>query len=167
MRLFIAIEPDDAARRTLTAFREELRKRVSGRFVRDEQLHLTLLFLGEMPEKSLPGICETLTDATTAHTHIPLSLGLPDVFRAGIYVHVNGDLEPLHRTLTKAMLPHGIEPDKRPFLPHITIAREAKAPDSWPALSPIAWNCGEIILYESRLNGRREYIPVHRVKLQP
>ena len=49
MRLFIAIELDPPIRRAAYELALELRESVAGRAVREDNMHLTLAFLGEQP----------------------------------------------------------------------------------------------------------------------
>ncbi len=60
MRLFIAIEFPDHLRRHLLRMQEILRPIFGGKPVRSEQLHLTLKFLGETPDETLPRLLEQL-----------------------------------------------------------------------------------------------------------
>ena len=62
MRLFIAIELPDSLKATLEKFIKELQKLdiVDAKFLKSHQLHLTLKFLGEVPEDKVSSIKETL-----------------------------------------------------------------------------------------------------------
>jgi 2'-5' RNA ligase len=63
MRLFVAIELPDAVRKALGDLSSRLKDDagLTGRsWVRAENLHLTLKFFGEVPETTLPAICESL-----------------------------------------------------------------------------------------------------------
>jgi len=62
MRLFIAIELSDAVRGHLLKMQETLRPLApSASYTRAENLHLTLKFLGEVPESAVTGLCDALS----------------------------------------------------------------------------------------------------------
>ncbi|PYR10525.1 MAG: RNA 2',3'-cyclic phosphodiesterase [Acidobacteria bacterium] len=64
MRLFIAIDLDQAARAAIAVEQARLKKAIGDRsslkWVRDEQMHLTLVFLGEVPENRAPRLIDTI-----------------------------------------------------------------------------------------------------------
>jgi 2'-5' RNA ligase len=47
-RLFFALWPDDAVRARLTGVVDSLRRTVSGKWVKPDNLHITLAFLGDI-----------------------------------------------------------------------------------------------------------------------
>ena len=130
MRLFVALEIPSAVRENLAALLKTLRA-VSPRtrWVRAENLHVTLKFIGEMPETKLAAIRGALAGVRYAQ---PVSLDfrglgffpnekLPRVFWAGIEASPN--LKTLAADIDKATEKVGIPPEKRPFSPHLTLAR--------------------------------------------
>jgi len=67
VRLFAAIELTDEVREALTEVQSALGKTTEGvRWVRVEQLHLTVKFLGEVPDVEVAGVCETVQRAAAA-----------------------------------------------------------------------------------------------------
>jgi 2'-5' RNA ligase len=124
MRLFLGlpIPPELAqalARRTQTI---ELPK---GRRIPPENLHLTLVFLGEVAEPALPPIEGELSELTFAP--FPLKLTSLNTFpRAGVLIAEVEPGRPLLHVQTKvaeAMDRCGFPPEDRPYHPHITLAR--------------------------------------------
>lgn len=135
MRLFVALEISSAVRASLAALMKELRalERPSSakrmRWVRPENLHVTLKFIGEAAPEKLEAIRAGLS---AVHSAQPVELrfrGLgffpnekrPGVFWAGIEASPNvaalaADVD-LH--LEKAEFPR----ESRPFTPHLTLAR--------------------------------------------
>ena len=124
-RLFIAID-----------FPEEIVKALSSlcfgvpgaRWVRAEQLHLTLRFIGEVEGSFYKEIKEGLKDVTENSFSIHLNaLGhfpprkTPRVLWAG--VEKNGPLVHLRNRINSVLFGLGLEPEKRKYSPHITIAR--------------------------------------------
>ena len=63
MRLFVALEIDDAIRARIARFLDGVREFApNARWVKPESLHVTLKFIGEKPEDALP----TMQDALAA-----------------------------------------------------------------------------------------------------
>jgi RNA 2',3'-cyclic 3'-phosphodiesterase len=60
MRLFVAIELPEDIRRQLVRVQDSLREVIDAKWVRAEQMHLTLKFLGETADEELPGVVEAL-----------------------------------------------------------------------------------------------------------
>jgi len=61
MRLFIAINFDSTVKARIRNAAEQLREHaVRGRFVRDEHMHLTLEFLGEVEPNHIPEVCDAM-----------------------------------------------------------------------------------------------------------
>ena len=134
MRLFVALEIPAAVRDNLAAQIKELRdlpapadKRL--RWVRPENLHVTLKFIGEVEAAKLDGIRSALA-AIGLDAPIGLDfrrLGFfpdekyPRVLWAGL--NATGNLPVLAREVDRALEGQGIARDERPFTPHLTLAR--------------------------------------------
>ena len=109
----LSLDPDLARLRWLTA----------------EQLHLTLSFIGDVEATAEDRLHEALGEVRVAPFFLPLYgvgvfnvRGRPSVVWAGVgkgHPH----LFALHRRIQDAVLHAGLEPDLKPFHPHITIAR--------------------------------------------
>ena len=124
-RLFVAISLPEPIRETLLDLMEGI---AGARWQDDDQLHLTLRFIGEVDRHVVRDV-----DAALASLHHPafdLSLsgvgmfdrrGIPATLWAGI-----APAEPvqaLHNKVDQAMIRVGLEPERRAFHPHITLAR--------------------------------------------
>jgi len=130
MRLFVALEIPSAVRENLAALLESLRVvSPQTRWVRPQNLHVTLKFMGEVPETKLAATCSALAGGRSDQ---PVTLdfrGLgffpnekrPRVFWAGIDASPN--LKTLAADLERAMEKLGIPREQRPFSPHLTLAR--------------------------------------------
>lgn len=133
MRAFVAIELSDDAKRALTALIQSLRgRRIDGlRLVRPEGIHLTLKFLGSIDASRVPRIADALAAASARHKPFRLTLAEPDFFpnadRARVlWIGVGGELRPLRdlqRDVDETLAALGFAAEKRPFNPHLTIAR--------------------------------------------
>jgi RNA 2',3'-cyclic 3'-phosphodiesterase len=125
-RLFVGLELPASCKTTLLSLDPHL---TGLRWLVEEQLHLTLSFLGnvETPEKDL--LCDALREVRVPPFFLPVYgvgvfsvRGQPSVVWAGVgkgHPH----LFTLHRRIQDAALHAGVEPDLKPFHPHITIAR--------------------------------------------
>jgi 2'-5' RNA ligase len=124
-RLFVAIRPPRVIRDHLL----DLMGGVSGaRGLSDEQIHLTLRFIGEVDRHLAQDIHAAL--GSIHHPGFDIALngvaafdrrGEPVTLWAGVAPHE--PLRALHKKVDQACLQVGIEPDRRAYLPHITIAR--------------------------------------------
>lgn len=133
MRAFVAIELSDEAKRALTALIQSLRgRRIDGRrLVRPEGMHLTLKFLGDIDASRVPRISDALAAASARHAPFRLTLAEPGLFpnadRARVlWIGVGGELRPLldlQRDVDETLATLGFAAEKRPFNPHLTIAR--------------------------------------------
>ena len=133
IRAFVAIDLSDEAKRALTALIQSLRgRRIDGlRLVRPEGIHLTLKFLGNIDASRVPRIANALAAVSARHTPFRLTLAAPGFFpnadRARVlWIGVGGDLSPLRqlqRDVDETLATLGFAAEKRPFNPHLTIAR--------------------------------------------
>lgn len=127
MRLFIALDIDDAIRERLATFMDGVRGFASDvRFVNAESFHITLKFLGET--NKVEPIVEALGPVRGAQFPVEFrGYGFfpgpknPRVFWAGI--HAGPELGELARKIDGAVSPLGFEPEKGPYHPHLTLAR--------------------------------------------
>ena len=141
LRTFIAVMLQDAVRRRVAALREEFA--VAGpevKWVEPENMHLTLVFLGEVDALELVGICRAVRQVASAMP--PFELGaagvgcFPNARRPRtVWVGVEegrAELVALHHALEDALLKLGAyRREERDFTPHITLGR-LKEDDATP-----------------------------------
>lgn len=130
MRLFVALEIPSEVRENLAALIRELRAIApQEKWVRAENLHITMKFIGEVAPEKLEPIRQALAGV---RSDSPVKLdfrGLgffpnekhPRVFWAGIEATPN--LPKLAADIETAMERLGIAREQRPFSPHLTLAR--------------------------------------------
>jgi len=134
IRSFIAIELDETLLARLQRLQERLRQDIpSGlvRWARQEGIHLTLQFLGDVPESRIDAIAETLRDTCSRHAPIHFRVEgmgcFPNARRPRvIWVGVeepDSALASLQRAITQANRVHGFQPEHRAFSPHLTLGR--------------------------------------------
>lgn len=132
MRLFVAVNFPDKIKKTLGSVINELRRLPSGaKWVDEENLHLTVQFLGNVPEEQAPAVTDALkrsADGIPAFRLILAGVGVfPSVERPRVlWAGFSGDtsiLISLHRRVEKEMEKIGFTPENRRYLPHLTLAR--------------------------------------------
>jgi RNA 2',3'-cyclic 3'-phosphodiesterase len=134
MRLFVAVEIDDEARRVAAATAEALRAAIGAglkvRWVPPENLHLTVRFIGHVEDGRAPAIIEALSsplDLTPFDIEFggcgafPPS-GAPRAVWIGLTLGLPG-LTSMHDAFNTRLLSFGFEPERRPFRAHLTLAR--------------------------------------------
>ncbi len=132
MRLFIAVNLPGELKKSLDNLSLALRRFPSdAKWVGGANLHLTLQFLGNVPEDQVPAIVQGLNLAAGEVAPFKLVIGgvgvFPSVERPRVlWVGVSGDttiLAGLHRRVETEMGLLGFEPERRKFSPHLTLAR--------------------------------------------
>ena len=139
MRLFIALDIDDAIRQRLSDYVAGLKKLVPyAKWVPAESLHVTLKFIGEFSEPRLDELKRSLTTISghpfeltfrNAGFFTPRS---PRIFWAGI--EAGYELKALAAAIDTAVTPLGVKQEVRDFAPHLTLARTGSGrPQGSPA----------------------------------
>lgn len=158
MRLFVAVRPPPAIRDALLAVIGGV---AAARWQDDDQLHLTLRFIGEVDRHAANDIAAALADLR--HPALPARLGGFGHFATRgrphalwIGVEPAPALTTLHHKVDHALVRAGVAPDARAFVPHITLARLGR--DAGPIGGFLAqpapagdFTICEITLFESRL----------------
>jgi len=137
VRLFVALEIPSAVRDNFAAFLSEMRALTeklgerSTRWVRTENLHVTLKFIGEVAEAKLAAIRTALSTVPSAAPIDVSFRGLgffpnenrPTVLWAGL--DASSHLSTFAGDIDSALTTMGIAKEKRAFVPHLTLARFA------------------------------------------
>lgn len=135
MRLFVALEIPAAVRDNLATLIDELRaadassSKYRARWVRPENLHVTLKFIGNVDAGKLKAIRAALTEVRCGNEVELRFRGLgffpndrrPRVLWAGVDATPN--LAPLAGEIDALMEKRGIPCETRDFAPHLTLAR--------------------------------------------
>jgi RNA 2',3'-cyclic 3'-phosphodiesterase len=158
-RLFFALWATAEERRALSAAAAAAVGTSGGRAVPEENLHLTLAFLGQVPAArtselaalahrvgangALAGTPLVLQFASLAYWHVPQILVALSAAGAA-------PAAALAAALQREASAAGFLPDLKPFRAHVTVARKvARAAASTP-LPSVSWKCAEFALVESR-----------------
>lgn len=131
MRCFIAINLDDSLKENIDQTIAPLRKGAWDiRWVPAQNLHITLKFLGEIPDSSINGIHQGLSSATAYHKPFLLRFRGFGVFPSErkprvVWINIEdaGGLRNLHKDIENVMELSGFEKETRPFSPHLTLGR--------------------------------------------
>jgi RNA 2',3'-cyclic 3'-phosphodiesterase len=133
----VAIEVPEPVRREVRRRVDALRDRLPrARWIDLENVHLTLLFLGETAETDVPALAAKLREAFARCPPLELRLAGGGTFPPGrparvawVGLEAPDELETLQADITRAAVESlGFEPEDRPFHPHVTLAR---CPDPW------------------------------------
>ncbi len=127
-RLFVALDLPAEVREGVGAWGEESLADPALRPVRPESLHLTLAFLGQRPEQEVERIAEVVHESVGPAPWVELldPVQRPPRGRARLYALpvLSPGTESLQAGLEQKLVEGGFyEPEKRPFWPHVTVAR--------------------------------------------
>jgi 2'-5' RNA ligase len=134
MRIFIGIKLDNQVHDAIESFLKPFKKMRSPlRWVKRENVHLTLKFIGEISEDRYSQLEARLADKGYSDSDLEIvlsgcgSFGRRndlDIFWLGI--EKNTGLEDLFNQIEDSLAPLGIDKETRPFKPHITVGRNKK-----------------------------------------
>ena len=183
-RMFVALDLPPDARSALVAWRDEL---ISGRRdlrpVRAEALHVTLVFLGWQAEKEADAIAAAAFDACSGFPAPRLRADAvrPIPPRAARLFALDLEDEDGRAGAVQAAMSDALEagrwyrPEKRPFWPHLTLARVKPGParprrppplPDAPAPPALAFEANELTLYRSTLRPQgAQYDPLAQATL--
>ncbi|VFN06250.1 MAG: 2'-5' RNA ligase [Candidatus Kentron sp. G] len=151
-RLFFALWPTEAVRRALRELLEKSTPSLGGRPVPAENLHVTLLFLGSV-DAARQGCLEKAAGGIDAPPFELRFDHLGSFPRARIIWSGVSETPPallsLAAELGRGAAGCGLEPEGRPFTPHLTLARKAGKPVRDVPHAPVAWPVEGFCLAES------------------
>lgn len=131
VRCFMAVDVDEPKLiERMERLQEDLRRLGPGlKLVGRDAMHVTLRFLGEIPQKLVDEVAKALDKLENPSFNINLkglgafpSLKRPRVIWIGV-AEGSEQLIELHRKVEYLLKPLGFKPEGEPFSPHITIAR--------------------------------------------
>jgi len=133
IRAFIAIELPEALKAEIARLQEQLKakSRTPARWVNPENIHLTLKFLGDIDSDTVDDILLAMGEAARGISSFHFSVKGLGVFPNPqrpriIWVGLTGSLDKLtnlQQNIDNALDRLGLPREKRPFSPHLTIAR--------------------------------------------
>ncbi|MFA5622296.1 MAG: RNA 2',3'-cyclic phosphodiesterase [Thermovirgaceae bacterium] len=134
VRCFVCVELDGSVREKLSRWVSHFKKMMPEiRWVREDAYHITLKFCGEIPYTLLYKLESTLEHGLSLKKTRPFPLELagigafPGLRRPRIlWAGIGGEdylVQRLAAIVERAAVAAGMEKDKRPFHPHVTLAR--------------------------------------------
>ncbi len=140
-RLFISAEIEPHIKDILLSCQDTMRLSCGEygfRYIPEENMHLTLHFLGETPEHRIRDICELIEESCSHFTQGSYAVthsgsfnkkGDPRVVWAGIH-DTDRTITGVYRSLQRTLLAYGIQTERRKYVPHLTIAYVTKPPSA-------------------------------------
>jgi RNA 2',3'-cyclic 3'-phosphodiesterase len=181
MRMFAALVPPPEALELLDEFLDVRREAGDLRWVQADQVHVTLAFLADVPERKLDDLVERLGRAAARRTSFETRIlgggafpnaGRAKVLWAGLDLDGGGatELDRLATGCRAAATRAGVEVDGARFRPHLTVARTRRPHDvtRWVRLldgyAGPTWPVDHLTLVESHLGegprGRPRHVTV-------
>lgn len=187
LRTFIAVDVGEAVRGRCIAMQQTLaRAGVDVKWVEPENMHITLLFLGEVDERDVIDVCRSVAEVCAKRTAFPLSVegvgtfpesGKPRVVWAGLGIGAS-ELVDLYAALEAPLLELGCyRREERPYNPHLTLGR-VKADSDTRGVGKVLekqanWKAGETEIREVQVMSSvlqpsgPVYAVLSRAKLRP
>jgi RNA 2',3'-cyclic 3'-phosphodiesterase len=150
-RLFVALWPDDGTRAALAQCRDAWAWDADAVPERTERLHLTLHFLGAVPQRRWPELIEGLRVSFSAFTlHLDRVQRWPNGIAVLTPQAVPQALLALHAHLRVGLERLDLVTECRRWRPHLTLARHAGDSVAPAQASPVHWKVRGYALVESR-----------------
>lgn len=159
-RLFVGFRPPAAIRAPLLALAGGI---AGARWQRDDQLHCTLRYIGEVERPVAEDVALALGSVRFAPFEVAIagvgefdSRGRPNAVWAGLRPHEA--VTQLHQKIDQALVRIGLAPERRAYLPHITLARmnvaagtNARFLEAHAGLASAPFAVDNFLLFESHL----------------
>ncbi len=152
-RLFFALWPDETIQQRLADVARELAHEAQGKPISWHNIHATLAFLGDVAD----GAVSELTKLADERGDFFCALTLDRVssFPQGVVyaapTESPRELLKLAADLHRALRERGYPIERRPFVPHVTLVRNARRPPESSAISSITWPVRGVHLVQSEL----------------
>ena len=152
-RVFFALWPDNAVRGAFSEWARLLGKSSRGRVTRPGNLHLTLVFLGNIPLSRLDELKSLAANVSGKSFHLDFTA--PGYWRHNRIVwaapiEIPRPLSELAKALETATKAAGFGFDERPYIPHITLLRDVRREPDVGLLKEINWQVKAFVLVRSK-----------------
>jgi 2'-5' RNA ligase len=134
MRIFVGIKIDDKSKKSIDEVLNDFKKIATPvKWVKPENIHLTLKFIGEISPEKYQQIEEILTENTVSIKSFNLQISGFGKFGQGDNINIiwagikrSENLDNLFTWIEESLSKIGIDKEKRKFKAHITLARNKK-----------------------------------------
>jgi 2'-5' RNA ligase len=171
IRSFLAFELPPEIKMVVTGVYEDSRRsRLDVRWVRPEGIHLTVVFMGNIKTEELEAMGNGIGRVCSDFSPFQIALKGIGCFPSSrnprvVWLGLAGDVERMSRfrdRLQRQLLAFGIQEEKRPLKPHLTLGRFKKAlrdegslrklMETHKELASPECTVGELVLFKSDLN---------------
>ena len=161
MRVFVAIDLPEDLKEKIFEISQRISRNFPCKLVEKENLHLTLVFLGERSEQEVEKIKKAVADATKSFGRIFLVIESLELFPLkrprGIWFKVDGEeekLKELHQKIIDELVKQKIQVENLRFTPHICILRFKKGTKKQPEKTKLEENfmVEKITVFQSKLS---------------
>jgi len=135
IRSFLALKLPPEIKKTLSHILREMKKTpLDVRWVKADNIHITMVFLGNVPVEDVEPMGESAEKVCQQYGPFAISLRGAGVFSSRrnprvLWAGMEGDIDRMtcfRDVLQRHLKPFGIKQEKRPFRPHLTIGRFRK-----------------------------------------
>lgn len=173
MRVFFGIGLPPQIRKQVKGFVDSLKHQLPRmKWVEEENLHITLRFLGEVEEASVSSISSAASQAASSSHRFDIVLGelgaFPNPRRVRVFwwglAQGAEESTVLFKALEDSLLNRGFEKEKRRYHPHITLARlrypAGLSLEGFDSPSGLSFTASSFTLYQSTL---RPQGPIYKI----
>jgi 2'-5' RNA ligase len=176
MRIFLGIFPPAAVQQVAAELIERLRRPGDGvSWVKPENLHFTVRFLGELGDDGARRAAEAAQQGAAEHRAFEAALGVPGAFPSAkrarvLWLGLFKGAEPLvslAQSVARALERRGFEKEDRPFTAHLTLGRVRERDQDWSGRlegvvpEPAAFAVDRVSVIRSTLSPRGSIYQVH------
>ncbi len=170
VRSFLAFELPDEIKDILRKTSREMKKiRLDLRWVKVENIHLTVIFMGNMAVNVLDEMDRSIREVCSRYQPFNICLKGAGIFFTRrtprvLWIGLDGDMKGMNfyrDDLQRQLSPFGVQQEKRKFNPHLTLGRFRKGAQSenrldrlmetYQELTSQNWSLQELVLFKSDL----------------
>jgi 2'-5' RNA ligase len=139
IRSFLAFELPEEFKGIISRASGEMKKSsLDVRWVKVDNIHLTVVFIGDMATEHLDPIGKSVSEVCREHDPFNIAINGAGVFSSRrhprvLWIGLDGEIDRMaafRDALQKKLKPFGIKEEKRPFNPHLTLGRFRKGAKS-------------------------------------
>jgi 2'-5' RNA ligase len=151
-RIFFALWPSEKQRQKIDAAIGPYKNVLDGKWTLRSNWHVTLVFIGGFPADDIPALQTAAGNVRSQN--IELEFDRIDFWKRSKIMCLQADFVPnplleLVKSLESAAKPFGFRPEKRPYRPHMTIARKARFFEAITLAQPLRLQWSGFHLVES------------------